>query len=91
MADNVPEVFAGYQRMHHGALAADPRATKLAELALVALNAGELQTRFVAIHAATARRADATDAELLEAVICAIPVRGVAAWAAGAEGLFVSP
>jgi alkylhydroperoxidase/carboxymuconolactone decarboxylase family protein YurZ len=90
MADNLPEVFAGYQRMHHGALAADPAASKLCELALVALNAAELQTRFAAIHAATARSAGATDAELLEAVVCAIPVAGVAAWAAGSEGLFAS-
>lgn len=91
MADRLPEVFSGYQRMHHGALAADPAATWLAELSLVALNAGELQTRFVAIHAVTARRAGATDAELLEAVVCAIPVVGVGAWAAGAEGLFTAP
>jgi 4-carboxymuconolactone decarboxylase len=88
MSDHDSEVFHGYQRMHHGALAAEPGATKLAELALVAVNAAELQPRFASIHAATARRAGATDTELLEAVICAIPVSGVAAWAAGAEGLF---
>lgn len=91
MADRLPEVFAGYQRMHHGALAADPSATKLSELAMVAVNAGDLQARFVAIHAATARRAGTSDAELLEAVICAVPVAGVAAWATGAEGLFPDP
>jgi 4-carboxymuconolactone decarboxylase len=88
MAERVPSVFAGYQRMHHGALAADPGATKLAELVLVALNAAELQREFVAIHAATARRAAASDDELVEAIVCAIRVVGVAAWAAGAEGLF---
>ncbi|HTX13102.1 MAG TPA: hypothetical protein VME22_31080 [Solirubrobacteraceae bacterium] len=88
MAERVPEVFCGYQRMHHGALAADPAATKLAELVLVALNASELQRGFVAIHAATARKASASDDELVEAIVCAIRVVGVAAWAAGAEGLF---
>jgi 4-carboxymuconolactone decarboxylase len=88
MAERLPPVFSGYQRMHHGALAADPGATKLSELVLVALNAAELQRGFVEIHAATARRASATDAELLEAIVCAVPVVGVAAWAAGAEGLF---
>ena len=88
MSERVPEVFAGYHRMHHGALAADPSATKLAELVLVALNAAELQREFVGIHAATARRASADDDELVEAIVCAIRVVGVAAWAAGAEGLF---
>ena len=88
MSERVPGVFAGYHRMHHGALAADPSATKLAELVLVALNAAELQRGFVEIHAATARKASASDDELVEAIVCAIRVVGVAAWAAGAEGLF---
>jgi alkylhydroperoxidase/carboxymuconolactone decarboxylase family protein YurZ len=88
MAERVPDVFAGYQRMHHGSLAADPSATKLAELVLVALNAAELEQRFVQIHALTARKAGASDQELVEAVVCAMAVVGVAAWAAGAEGLF---
>jgi 4-carboxymuconolactone decarboxylase len=88
MAERVPAVFAGYHRMHHGALAADRGATKLSELVLVALNAAELQREFVAIHAATARQAAASDDELVEAIVCAIRVVGVAAWAAGAEGLF---
>jgi 4-carboxymuconolactone decarboxylase len=88
MAERLPAVFAGYHRMHHGALAADPDATKLAELVLVALNAAELQRGFVEIHAATARKASASDDELVEAIVCAIRVVGVAAWAAGAEGLF---
>ncbi len=88
MAERVPDVFAGYHRMHHGALAAEPTVTKLAELVLVALNSADLEQRFVAIHAATARQAAASDPELVEAVICAMPVVGIAAWAAGAEGLF---
>lgn len=88
MSERLPEVFAGYHRMHHGALAADPSVTRLAELVLVALNAAELEQEFVRIHAATARKASATDDELVEAIVCAIRVVGVAAWAAGAEGLF---
>lgn len=84
----VPEVFAGYQRMHHGVLAADPSATMYSELLLVGVNAAQLQPRFIAIHAATARKAGATDEQLVEAVVCAIPATGIAAWASGAEGLF---
>jgi 4-carboxymuconolactone decarboxylase len=84
----VPEVFAGYQRMHHGVLAADPTATRSSEMLLVGVNAAQLQTRFISIHAATARKAGATDEQLVECVVCAIPSAGIAAWAAGAEGLF---
>jgi 4-carboxymuconolactone decarboxylase len=88
MSERVPDVFAGYQRMHHGVLAADPSATKASEFILVAVNAAQLQTRFISIHAATARKAGASDAELVEAVVCAIPATGIAAWACGAEALF---
>jgi hypothetical protein len=35
--------------------------------------------------------ARAANAELVEAVVCAIPVGGVGAWAAAAEGLFPDP
>jgi 4-carboxymuconolactone decarboxylase len=88
MSERVPGVFAGYQRMHHASLKGDPASGKLTELVLVAVNAADLAGAFVGIHAATARTAGASDAELVEAVVCAIPVRGVAAWAAAAEALF---
>jgi 4-carboxymuconolactone decarboxylase len=91
MASRAPRVFVGYQRMHHGALQADPAAVKLTELVLVAVNAADLATWFVGIHAGTARAAGVTDDELVEAVVCAIPVRGVAAWASAAEALFPAP
>jgi alkylhydroperoxidase/carboxymuconolactone decarboxylase family protein YurZ len=91
MRDQVPEVFEGYHRMHHGALAADPSITKLSESIMVAVNAAQLQPGFIAIHAATARKAGASDAELVEAVVCAVSVSGVAAWASGAEALFPTP
>jgi 4-carboxymuconolactone decarboxylase len=88
MSRQVPTVFSGYQRMHHATLKADPASGKLTELVLVAVNAADLASRFVGIHAATARTAGAADAELVEAVVCAIPVSGVAAWASAAEALF---
>jgi len=83
-----PEVFEGYHAMHHAVLSSDPRTDPLAELALCTVNAAELQTGFIAIHAASARRRGVTDGQLVEAILCAIPVAGVAAWAAGAAALF---
>lgn len=88
MSEQVPPVFAGYQRMHHASLKADPASGVLTELVLVAVNAADMASSFVGIHAATARTAGATDAQLVEAVVCAIPVTGVAAWASAAEALF---
>jgi alkylhydroperoxidase/carboxymuconolactone decarboxylase family protein YurZ len=88
LADRSPEVFEGYFRMHHAALTADPESAKLAELVLCSLNAAELEGPFVGIHAVTARRAGASDEELIEAIVCAIPVAGVACWAAASGALF---
>ncbi len=87
LEEGAPAVFEGYHQMHHAALIADPGAALLAELVCCTVNAGELRGDFVAIHAATARRAGASREQLLEAVVCAIPVAGVAAWAASAEAL----
>jgi alkylhydroperoxidase/carboxymuconolactone decarboxylase family protein YurZ len=88
LAERSPQVFDGYFRMHHAVLAAERDEAKLAELVLCSLNAAALAGPFVAIHAATARRAGVTDEQLVEAVLCAIPVAGVAAWAAAAGALF---
>lgn len=88
LRDLAPEVFEGYFRMHHAALSSDPQTDAFAELVLCAINAADLEAGFVAIHGASARRRGVTDAELVEAILCAVPVAGVAAWAAGSAGLF---
>ena len=87
LAGASPTAFDGYHRMHHAALSADPEAGLLAELVCCALNAAELRGDFVAIHVASARRAGATREQLVEALLCAIPVGGVAAWAAACDAL----
>lgn len=87
LAERSSAVFEGYFRMHHGVLRARPEASKLAELVLCSLNAADLRGDFVAIHAGGARRAGATDEELLEAFVCAMAVGGVGAWAVAAGAL----
>ncbi|MHB1808531.1 MAG: hypothetical protein ACYCU0_04460 [Solirubrobacteraceae bacterium] len=82
------EIFGGYFAMHHACLSAEPRTDAIAELMMCSLNAADLQPGFVAIHAACARRRGVSDAELVEAAFCAIPVSGVGAWAAAAGALF---
>jgi alkylhydroperoxidase/carboxymuconolactone decarboxylase family protein YurZ len=87
LAERSSVVFEGYFRMHHGVLRARPESSKLAELVLCSLNAADLRGDFVAIHAGAARRAGATDEDLLEAFVCAMAVGGVGAWAVAAGAL----
>jgi alkylhydroperoxidase/carboxymuconolactone decarboxylase family protein YurZ len=88
LAEFEPEVFEGYFRMHHGVLSSDPATALFSELVLCAVNTAELAGSFAAIHVAAARRRGAADAELVEAVLCAVPVAGVAAWAVGSAAIF---
>jgi alkylhydroperoxidase/carboxymuconolactone decarboxylase family protein YurZ len=83
-----PEVFEGYYRMHHGILSSAPRTDAFAELVLCTVNIAELAGTFAAMHVASARRHGVSDAELVEAALCAIPVAGVAAWAVGSAAIF---
>lgn len=84
LADRMPTAFAGYALMHRGALRGAALPPKLAELVLCGLNAAEYQSEYVAIHAAAARRVGASEDEILGAVLAAVPVAGVAAWASAA-------
>jgi 4-carboxymuconolactone decarboxylase len=88
LQERAPGVFEGYFRMHHAVLSSDTRTNALAELVLCTVNTAELAGSFVAIHAAAARRRGVTDAQLVEAVLCAVPVAGVAAWALGSAAVF---
>jgi alkylhydroperoxidase/carboxymuconolactone decarboxylase family protein YurZ len=63
----------------------NPLESKYAEMLLCAVNAAEYQSNFVAIHAGGARKAGASEAEIIECIICAIPVAGVPAWLAGSQ------
>jgi alkylhydroperoxidase/carboxymuconolactone decarboxylase family protein YurZ len=78
--------FDGYALLHRTGLRDGALEPKLAELLLCAVNAAEIQTGFVEIHARSARSQGATDAELAETILAVVPVAGVAAWA-GAAGV----
>jgi alkylhydroperoxidase/carboxymuconolactone decarboxylase family protein YurZ len=87
LADRSPAAFAGYARLHQGALREGPLPPWLVEVILCAINAAEFASAFVQIHAAAARRQGATDDQILGAVLSVIPVSGVAAWPAAAEAI----
>jgi alkylhydroperoxidase/carboxymuconolactone decarboxylase family protein YurZ len=87
LAEGSPRALEGYFLMREAALAENPLPAKLVELLLVTVNAADFQPRFVGVHAGGARRAGASEAELVEACVCAIPIAGVAAWLPAADGL----
>ena len=87
MADHAPRALEGYVLMRQSALAENLLEPKLVELLLCTVNAAEFSARFVDVHAGGARRAGATEAEIVESVVCAIPVAGVASWLPGSDGV----
>ena len=87
MADDAPRALEGYVLMREFSLAENLLDAKNVELLLCTVNAAEFSSRLVNVHANGARNAGATEAEIVEAVICAIPVAGVASWLPGADGI----
>ncbi|WP_419924099.1 carboxymuconolactone decarboxylase family protein [Candidatus Poriferisocius sp.] len=87
MADNAPRALEGYVLMRQWSLAENTLDAKHVELLLCTINAAEFSSRFVNIHANGARNAGASEAEITEAVVCAIPISGVASWLPGADGI----
>jgi alkylhydroperoxidase/carboxymuconolactone decarboxylase family protein YurZ len=87
MAKRAPRALEGYFLMREASLEQNPLPWKHVELLLMTVNAAELSQWFVGIHAHGARKAGATEEEIVEAIVCAIPVAGVAAWLPGAEGI----
>ncbi len=87
MADDAPRALEGYVLMRQWSLAENLLDPKHVELMLCTINAAEFSSRFVNVHANGARNVGASEAEIVEAVICAIPVSGVAAWLPGADGV----
>lgn len=87
MANEAPRALEGYVLMREWALAENLLDAKHVELLLCTVNAAEFSSRFVNVHAVGARNAGATEAEIVEAVLCAIPISGVASWLPGADGI----
>ena len=87
MADEASRALEGYVLMRQWSLAENLLDAKHVELLLCTVNAAEFSSRFVNVHAMGARNAGASEAEIVEAVLCAIPVSGVASWLPGADGI----
>jgi alkylhydroperoxidase/carboxymuconolactone decarboxylase family protein YurZ len=90
LGEHAPRGLEGYFLMREAALAETPLPPRDMELLLCAVNAAEYQSRFVAIHARGARRAGATEQQLVEATLTAMPFAGVASWLPAAQGVIES-
>jgi len=77
----VPAAADAYYLMRRGSIDANPLSPKYGELLLLAILAAGYSPMALT-HVRGARMAGATDQEIAEAVLCAIPAAGIAAWMA---------
>lgn len=77
----VPKGADGYFLMRKGTIDCNQLDRKSAELMLIAVLASDYSPQ-AATHVKAARAVGATDEEMAEAVLCAVPCAGIAAWMA---------
>ena len=82
----VPTGADAYYLMREGTLSGTALAPRHAELLLVTVLAADYSD-WASVHMDGARRAGASEAEIAEAVLCAVPVAGLSAWVAGATAM----
>lgn len=75
----VPRAADGYYLMRKGTIDCNQLDRKSAELMLIAVLASDYSP-MAATHIRAARAVGATDAEMAEAILCAVPSAGIAAW-----------
>jgi alkylhydroperoxidase/carboxymuconolactone decarboxylase family protein YurZ len=90
LMDHCFPAMAAYHLMRQAGLEDSVLPAHHLELVLVVLNAAEYQPLFVEVHARGARQKGASEAELVEACACAIPIAGVAAWLPASQGILAS-
>ncbi len=90
LGERAGRALEGYFLMREAALGETGLPARDTELMLCAVNTAEYQAPFVAIHARGARRAGATEAQLVEAAVTALPLVGLAAWLLAARGILDS-
>ncbi|MDP7068558.1 MAG: carboxymuconolactone decarboxylase family protein [Acidimicrobiales bacterium] len=90
MASELPEALEGFHLLRSGGLRRASFSPMLTELFLVAVNTALMQPEFVERHSREARMEGASEKELAEAALTAVPLAGLAAWRRGAEGILAS-
>jgi alkylhydroperoxidase/carboxymuconolactone decarboxylase family protein YurZ len=86
LLDLVPVGGDAYYLMREGTLSGTALEPRHAELLLVTVLAADY-SNWASVHMDGARRAGASEAEVAEAVLCAVPVAGLSAWVVGATAM----
>nr|WP_314443499.1 carboxymuconolactone decarboxylase family protein [uncultured Sphingomonas sp.] len=86
LLDLVPLGADAYYLMREGTLSGTALEPRHAELLLVTVLAADYSS-WSSVHMDGARRAGATEQEVAEAVLCAVPVAGLSAWVVGATAM----
>jgi alkylhydroperoxidase/carboxymuconolactone decarboxylase family protein YurZ len=87
LGEHVPAALVYYHLLRRSGLETGSLKPRISELMLVAVNAAEYQRDYIRIHAEGALKKGATEAQLVEACVCAIPFAGVAAWFPASEAI----
>jgi alkylhydroperoxidase/carboxymuconolactone decarboxylase family protein YurZ len=86
LVELVPVGADAYYLMREGTLSGTALAPHHAELLLVSVLAADY-SNWASVHMNGARRAGASEPEVAEAVLCAVPVAGLSAWVVGATAM----
>ena len=86
LLDLVPLGADAYYLMREGTLSGTALDPRHAELLLVTVLAADYSP-WSSVHMDGARRAGASEQEVAEAVLCAVPVAGLSAWVVGATAM----
>jgi len=86
LLDLVPTGADAYYLMREGTLSGTALSPSHAELLLVTVLAADY-SNWASVHMDGARRAGASEAQIAEAVLCAVPVAGLSAWVVGATAM----
>lgn len=87
LRDFAPDAFIGYAQLLEASWSHPALTPREVQLVLVCVNVAAIRAEFAAHHSRLARAAGATEAEIVEAGICAIPCGGVTAWYGAGGGL----
>lgn len=86
LLDLVPTAADAYYLMREGTLSGTTLEPRHAELLLVTVLAADYSP-WASVHIQGARKAGASEPEVAEAVLCAVPTSGLSAWVVGATAM----
>jgi 4-carboxymuconolactone decarboxylase len=87
LGDHAPQALVGYRGLREAVYEDGPLDARLVELALFAVMSADYVAAHAGVHAARATAAGASEAELVEAGLCAVAAGGMGAWLIAAAAI----